>query len=319
MVDTLSESIGTNAAAGILRDSPAQAEEEVEAQEAEQEEAEELTPSEDAGDEAGEEAEAEAEEIEQEEEDPRYTVKIHGTEQEVTLSELLSGYQRQDDYTRKTMEVADTRKKFDSAVEDVSRKRQELVSRLDVMGEALGNKAPFSQDEIDKAKADGYFTESTRMFQENAEWKEHRQNITTQRDEALTEAREEAVKTFVEELPAAIPEWTDQETAKAESGEVYQYLKGQGYDDAWIGNLTDAKAVSMVRKAMLFDKKESGKPKALKKVAQAPRMQKPGSPRPKSQDGKDQEKKILKNVGESKGRAALKNAARFLQHREQQR
>lgn len=37
---------------------------------------------------------------------PTYTVKVNGEDSSVTLDELLSGYQRQSDYTRKTQDIA---------------------------------------------------------------------------------------------------------------------------------------------------------------------------------------------------------------------
>lgn len=47
-----------------------------------------------------------------------YTVKVDGDEVEVTLDELLSGYQRQADYTRKTQEVAAIRQLGDALEAD---------------------------------------------------------------------------------------------------------------------------------------------------------------------------------------------------------
>lgn len=41
---------------------------------------------------------------------PKYTVKVNGEEKEVPLDELLAGYLRQSDYTRKTQELAEQRK-----------------------------------------------------------------------------------------------------------------------------------------------------------------------------------------------------------------
>ena len=41
---------------------------------------------------------------------PTYKVKINGEEQEVPLDEILAGYMRQQDYTRKTQELAEQRK-----------------------------------------------------------------------------------------------------------------------------------------------------------------------------------------------------------------
>ena len=47
-----------------------------------------------------------------------YRVMVDGNESEVPLSELLAGYQRQQDYTRKTQELSESRKKFGKEVED---------------------------------------------------------------------------------------------------------------------------------------------------------------------------------------------------------
>jgi hypothetical protein len=44
-----------------------------------------------------------------------YTVKIDGQEQQVTLTELQDGYQRQADYTRKTQELAEERQRLQQA------------------------------------------------------------------------------------------------------------------------------------------------------------------------------------------------------------
>lgn len=45
----------------------------------------------------------------------RYKVTVDGAEHEVTLDELRSGYSRQSDYTRKTQELAEARKRLGAA------------------------------------------------------------------------------------------------------------------------------------------------------------------------------------------------------------
>jgi hypothetical protein len=42
----------------------------------------------------------------------KYTVKVNGVEQEVTLNELLNGYMMHSDYSRKTKELAEQRRQF---------------------------------------------------------------------------------------------------------------------------------------------------------------------------------------------------------------
>jgi len=53
-------------------------------------------------------------------EEPAYTVKVDGEEEQVTLEELQQGYQRQADYTRKTQEVAAERERLQQAEQIVS-------------------------------------------------------------------------------------------------------------------------------------------------------------------------------------------------------
>lgn len=53
-------------------------------------------------------------------EEPGYTVKIDGEEQQVSLEELQQGYQRQADYTRKTQEIAAERDRLQQAEAIVS-------------------------------------------------------------------------------------------------------------------------------------------------------------------------------------------------------
>ena len=47
------------------------------------------------------------------EEEPKYTVKVNGEDVEVTQEELLRGYMRQSDYTRKTQALADERQRME--------------------------------------------------------------------------------------------------------------------------------------------------------------------------------------------------------------
>ena len=52
--------------------------------------------------------------------EPAYTIKADGEEQQVTLEELQNGYQRQADYTRKTQEVAAEKERLQQAEAIVS-------------------------------------------------------------------------------------------------------------------------------------------------------------------------------------------------------
>ena len=59
---------------------------------------------------------------EAQEEEAKYEIKVNGKPVEVTLDELMSGYQRDADYRRKTMELADERRLLE---EEVNRAKSE--------------------------------------------------------------------------------------------------------------------------------------------------------------------------------------------------
>ena len=88
----------------------------------EEEESTEETQDESLEEESEEEAESEYEEEESEETDERavegeefvYAVNINGEEHQVPLDELLKGYSRQSDYTRKTQELSEQRKEIEA-------------------------------------------------------------------------------------------------------------------------------------------------------------------------------------------------------------
>ena len=115
----------------VEQEEPEEAEETDEAEEAEEEESEEISDDES---EESEEEEAEDEEVE---EPALYTVRVNGEDVEVTEDELVRGYSRQSDYTKKTQELAEYRKQLDNGAQHLQNEiaqtqaaRQEYVNAM---------------------------------------------------------------------------------------------------------------------------------------------------------------------------------------------
>ena len=89
------------------------------------------------------EEEAEPEEAPQEEEAPepqRFRVKAAGEEREVTFDELVDGYQKGLDYTKKSQTLAEQRKAVESerlAVEQAKQARDAYAQRLNLIEQFL--------------------------------------------------------------------------------------------------------------------------------------------------------------------------------------
>jgi hypothetical protein len=81
-------------------------------------------------------SEEQREEESEQEETPRYRVKVAGEEAEVTLDELINGYQREADYTKKTQSLAEARKALDNekaSVEQAKQLRDQYSQRLQLV------------------------------------------------------------------------------------------------------------------------------------------------------------------------------------------
>ena len=84
--------------------------------------------------------------------DPTFTVVIDGREQEVPMDELLKGYQRQSDYTRKTQDVARQRDDAAQALQLVQQLQEDPEGTLEVLRRHLVNDGDNGED-IDPVEA----------------------------------------------------------------------------------------------------------------------------------------------------------------------
>lgn len=198
-----------------------------------------------------------------------YTVRVDGEEVEVTIDELLSGYSRTQDYTRKTMALADQRKSLEGELAQIRQERAQLsqvLEQIDV------------QDQEQEPNWDALYQQDPQQWLIQREiWRERqeRKRALVEEKQRLLQAQEadkqRVVAQFVEQervrLNEALPQWRDEKIAKAEKAKVAEYAKRIGFTDSEIAQFYDHRAVSTLYKAMKFDELQSGKPKAAKKTA----------------------------------------------------
>ena len=79
---------------------------------------------------------SESEDIQENSEEPIYTVTIDGTNYEVTQDELIQGYQRNADYTRKTQELAAEKQQTSDFVERSKKDVETKIAKLDQLNQA---------------------------------------------------------------------------------------------------------------------------------------------------------------------------------------
>lgn len=258
--------------------------------------------------EAPQEAEAQAPEAE-----PTVTVKIDGKDVEVPLSELKNGYQRQADYTRKTMEVSEQRKAAEAERAQAHQERQAYAANLQRMQAqlegALQQQQQTNWEELLQSDPVEYLKQQhqaqARQAQLNQVYAEQQRMAALQQAEQA-QVRQAYLAQQQEELLAKLPEWKDAQKAQAEKTALRDYLLESGYDRQTVETITDAKAVLLARKAMLYDQMVGKASAAAKKVSTLPsKVERPGTGDNPGLDRRSSAFQRLSKTGRAEDAAAL--------------
>jgi hypothetical protein len=237
-----------------------------------------------AEDEVEDEPEDEAEEL--------FTVKVGDDEVNVSLNELINGYSRQQDYTRKTQAIAEQRR----AVQELEQQYAQQLQSVQQIAQRLQEQPDIPEPQIDW----------DRLYQEDPiGWVRERELARDRQDQRAHRARElEAVKQeqqrihqqqFASEiqrqreiLTEMIPEWSDPEVAKTEKAAIRKFAVDElGFTEEDVASAYDARIVSALRKSWQFSQgsktaEKAIKPQRDKPVAKRGRSYKPESNRPSS-------------------------------------
>lgn len=228
--------------------------------------------------------ETEAEPEDDAEEEQLVTVKIDGKTVEIPLSELKNGYQRQADYTRKTTEASELRKAADAELSKAHQERavyQQNLQRMQALDEAaLQQQQSVNWDELLQTDPVEYLKQQRITQERQARLQQvysEQQRINAQQQAEQQDAKSRYVAQQQEELLAKLPDWKDDAKARSEKQAIAAYLMSEGFEQETVNNITDARAVVMARKAMLFDKMLQKASAASKKVATLPqKVERPG-------------------------------------------
>jgi hypothetical protein len=255
------------------QEAPAENAETAELETAEADQADDVTEdaASDDTDEEGDQADEEAQD--DEEQEPIYTVKLDGTEVEVPVSELVKGYQRQQDYTQKTMALAEERKTLTQEFEAARAERVQYLQGLQALEQNLSALQPQRPD-------------FDRLFQENPieaarmkyEWDKYEQsvgaiNAERQRVAQMEEmAQAQHVAALVEQnrerlLNERLPEWKDAAKAKRDRDAIRNTLTSEGFTPEELDQLYDDRMVKIAWKAAQYDLMQQQR-KAIKPTPQ---------------------------------------------------
>jgi hypothetical protein len=199
------------------------------------------------------------------------TIKVDGEEIEVDEEELVKGYSRTADYTKKTQKLAEERRAFQEEQTRVKEERARyatLLTRLEQALETRGAEPDWAQlraelpPEEFAAQVAEWQLNNSKLQKVQAEAEQARQRVAQDRMSEL----QSRVDVETQKLVDAIPEWKDEAKLKAGQTELVEYAKTVGWTPEDLATVYDHRAVVMLRKAMLYDK-AMAKAKAAKTPA----------------------------------------------------
>ena len=221
-------------------------------------------------------------EVEEVEEQPVYRVTVDGEEIEVTQDELLNGYSRQQDYTRKTQELANQRK-------TIEQQAQELAQRDAIYAQLLPKmEAQLKGELVNEPDWDSLYNDDPIAFvREKQLWDEKKEKLKAAEAENARLAQEsyaqqqqliaQQVQEGQQRLLEIIPEWKNAEVASKEKLAIRDYgINVLGYLPQEMDAIYDYRALLGLRNAWLNSKTVEATKKKPTQKAPA-RVARPGT------------------------------------------
>ena len=221
-------------------------------------------------------------EVEEVEEQPVYRVTVDGEEIEVTQDELLNGYSRQQDYTRKTQELANQRK-------TIEQQAQELQQRDAIYAQLLPKmEAQLKGELVNEPDWDSLYNDDPIAFvREKQLWDEKKEKLKAAQAEKQRLQQEsyvqqqqliaQQVQEGQQRLLEIIPEWKNAEVASKEKLAIRDYgINVLGYSPQEMDAIYDYRALLGLRNAWLNSKTVEATKKKPTQKAPA-RVARPGT------------------------------------------
>jgi hypothetical protein len=189
------------------------------------------------------------------------------------------------DYTRKTQEAAEEKRTVAIKAQAVQAQEQLLnanfqravalkaaqdkLSQYDKLDwQSIAQQDPAQATQLNLAQQQ-LSREVQKLY---AEW----QHGESERARITDAQRRQAIEEGQRELQKHIPKWSP-EVQKA----IAENTKSYGYTDEELASVTDPRLVRVLHDALQWKKLQAEKPKAMQKVADAPKVLKPSAPQPK--------------------------------------
>ena len=227
---------------------------------------------------------SESTDIQENSEEPVYTVTIDGTDYEVTQDELIQGYQRNADYTRKTQELAAEKQQSSDFVERSKKDVETKLARLDQLNQAAQSQLQQEYAQIDFEKLyEEDPTEAARLEHKMRKKNEQLQQVQKQTQELQTQEFSKYLEEQQKKLSVKVPEMNHPEKSSEFKKQMRNYLSSVGFNNQEIDSVYDHRYVLLVKDAMNYRNLQKAKPEIKKKAVNAPKVVRGGVSKSKGQ------------------------------------
>ena len=243
---------------------------------------------------------SESSDIQENSEEPVYTVTVDGTDYEVTQDELIQGYQRNADYTRKTQELAVEKQQSSEFVERSKKDVEAKLAQLTQLNQAAQAQLQEEYANIDFEKLyDEDPVEAARLEHKMRKKHEQLAQVQQQTQQLQTQEFQKYLEEQQKQLNVKLPELSHPEKGQQFKKQMRDYLSSVGFNAQEIDSVYDHRYVMLVRDAMSYRNLQKAKPQIKKKAVNAPKVVKSGVSKSKGQQQAEAKRQQLSKLRKS--------------------
>lgn len=217
-----------------------------------------------------------------ESEETLYDVTVNGNNQKVNLNELMKGYSRESDYTKKTMDLSNQRKEVESLQENLKKEFEAVKSSRNQYAEQLQVLTQNLQQQEQNIDWDNlYQTDPAEYVKLKAESDRKKETLNLAQQEQMRiqqEQRSEQEKVYNDYiakerkiLAEKLPVYADKDKSAEFTKRLSSFAKESGYTDQEIAMMVDHRAVLLLADAYRYNQLKKTKLSG-NKVNKAPRV-----------------------------------------------
>ena len=195
------------------------------------------------------------EDINESSEEPTYHVKVQGKSMEVTLDELLQGYQREADYTRSKQDLSLEKSRLDQTLQQSQTEINQKLAKLNDLNNSAQSQlqAEYANIDFERLYEDDP-VEASKLEHKMRKRAENLQRIQYETQQAQNVELQKFIQGEQSKVLSLVPEFNDPGKASKLKSDMKSYLTNVGYNNQEINTIYDSRQVLLIRDAVAYDK-----------------------------------------------------------------